>query len=209
VASAATMAEDLLLEYADGKSDAEIGWGCVDGPTLRSLMQLDTAAWEYETRTPAIARPKAANLLDRIQKSMEQNVEGKPLAGALGKPGDRLLILVGHDTNLATVAGALGIDWIIDGRVDDTPPGGALLFELWRSPQGERFVRLEYTAQTIDQMRHAEPLTPANPPGQEPIFLPGCSRADMSCTWQDFSAALERAIDRAYVAAQPSRFLGK
>jgi 4-phytase / acid phosphatase len=199
----ATMAEDLLLEYTNGMSDENTGWGCLDGPTLRFLMQLDTAGWEYGTHTPAIARPKASNLLDHIEKSMQQRIAGKPVAGALGKPGDRLLLLVGHDTNIATVAGALGIDWIIDGRVDDTPPGGALLFELWRSAGGEPFVRLEYTAQTIDQMRRAEALTPANPPGQEPIFVPGCSRKDMSCTWDGFAAAMQRAIDPAYVNAQP------
>ncbi|MGA7340564.1 MAG: histidine-type phosphatase [Terracidiphilus sp.] len=202
VMSAATMAENLLLEYTDGMSDADTGWGCVDGPTLRSLMQLDTASWEYGTRTPAIARMKASNLLDRIEKSLAQSVTGRPVAGALGNPGDRLLILVGHDTNIATVAGALGIDWIIDGRVDDTPPGGALLFELWRSPGGQPLVRLEYTAQTIDQMRRAQPLSAANPPGQAPLFVPACSRADTSCTWDGFSAAVERAIDPAYVRAQ-------
>jgi hypothetical protein len=58
---------------------------------------------------------------------------------------------------------------------------------------------LEYTAQTIDQMRHAEPLTPANPPAQEPVFIPACSRPDKSCSWDGFSAAMQRAIDPAYV----------
>jgi 4-phytase/acid phosphatase len=196
----ANIAENLLLEYTEGMSDADTGWGCVNGPTLRSLMQLDTASWEYGTRTPAIARMKASNVLDRIQKSLAQSATGKPVAGALGKPGDRLLLLVGHDTNIATVAGALGVNWIVDGRVDDTPPGGALLFELWRSSKDSApFVRLEYTAQTIDQMRHAEPLTPANPPAQEPVFIPACSRPDKSCSWDGFSAAMQRAIDPAYV----------
>lgn len=202
VPAAAEMTEDLLLEYTDGKSDADTGWGCLDGPTLRYVMQLDTANWEYGTRTPVIARAKASDLLDHIQQSLAQHIEDKPVPGALGNPGDRVLILVGHDTNIATVAGALGIDWIIDGRVDDTPPGGALLFELWRSPAGKPFVRLEYTAQTIDQMRHAETLTPADPPGQEPVFVPGCRSADMSCTWDGFSAAMQRAIDPAYVRAE-------
>jgi 4-phytase/acid phosphatase len=146
----------------------------------------------------------ASNLLDRIQKSMEQSVTGKPVPGALSKPGDRLLIVVGHDTNIATVAGSLGIDWIIDGRVDDTPPGGALLIELWRSRAGGRpFVRLEYTAQTLEQMRQAQTLTPANPPALAPVFVPGCSRQDMSCTWEDFSAMVGSAIDPAYVSTQP------
>jgi 4-phytase/acid phosphatase len=204
VALGATMAENLLLEYTQGMSDADTGWGCLDGETLRTVMQLDTANWEYGSRTRVIARANAANLLDHIEKSMEQSVTGKPVAGALGKPGDRLILLVGHDSNIVAIAGALGINWILDGRVDDTPPGGALLFELWRSRvDGKPFVRLKYTAQTLEQMRKTEMLSPANPPGEAPIFVPGCGRADMSCTWEGFSAAMRQAIDPAYTAAQP------
>jgi 4-phytase/acid phosphatase len=201
---ASTMTENLLLEYTTGMSDANTGWGCVDGETLRGLMQLDTAAWDYGYRTPAVARIYASNLLDHIERSMEQSVTGKPVAGALSKPADRLLIVVGHDTNIVTVAGALGIDWIIDGRVDDTPPGGALLFEVWRPRDGGwPFVRLEYTAQTLEQMRQAQTLTPANPPMTAPIFVPGCSLKDKSCTWEGFSAVVHAAVDPAYVSTQP------
>jgi 4-phytase/acid phosphatase len=115
-----------------------------------------------------------------------------------------MLIIVGHDTNIVTVAGALGINWIIDGRADDTPPGGALLFEVWRPREGgQPIVRLEYTAQTLEQMRQAQPLTPANPPALAPVFVPGCSGQDMSCAWDGFSAAAHAAINPAYVSTQP------
>jgi 4-phytase/acid phosphatase len=185
-------------------SDANTGWGCVDGKTLRALMQLDTASWDYGYRTPTVARIHASNLLDRIQRSLEQNVTGKPVAGALSKPDDRLLIVVGHDSNIVAVAGALGVNWIIDGRVDDTPPGGALLFELWQPRDGGApFVRLEYTAQTLEQMRQSQTLTPANPPAAAPIFVPGCSQQDMSCTWDGFRSAVHGAINPAYVDPLP------
>jgi 4-phytase/acid phosphatase len=92
------------------------------------------------------------------------------------------------------------MDWIVDGRVDDTPPGGALRFELWRArSDGRPFVRVEYTAQTLDQMRQAQTLTPVNPPVEAPVFVPACGRADGSCTWERFSAAVNEAIDPAYV----------
>lgn len=198
--TAASMAEDLLLEYTDGKPDAEVGWGCVDGATLRSLMQVDGASWQYNIGTRPIAQMKASNLLDHIEESIAQNATGKPVAGAIGAPGDRVLFLVGHDTNIATVAGALGLDWIVDGRVDDTPPGGALLFELWRSQKdGKLSVRLEYIAQTLEQMRQAQPLTQANPPAQDPIFVPGCTDPDLSCSLDEFHTVMNAAIDPAYV----------
>lgn len=193
VNTASTLVENLLLEYTDGKSD--VGWGCVDGAKLRALMQIDTASWEYGVRTKAVARMYASGLLQHIELSMEQNMTGKPVDGALGKPGDRMLILVGHDTNIASVSGLLGSDWIIDGRVNDTPPGGALLFEIWRSrSDGHRFVRLEYTAQTLEQMRESQPLSPSNPPAVLPVFVPACSGSDMSCTWDGFASAVHRVI---------------
>lgn len=201
VSSAATIAENLLLEYTNGMSNADTGWGCLDGTTLRTIMQVNGANWDFNMRTPAVARARASLLLDRILKTMEQGATDKAVPAAIGKPGDRLVILVGHDTNIATVAGALGIDWIEDGRVDDTPPGGALLFELWRPRNGGKpFVRLEYTAQTLEQMRNAEPLTAANPPAIAPIFVPACGRADSSCAWDGFSAAMHAAIDPAYAS---------
>ena len=198
-----TLAENLLLEYTQGMSDADTGWGCLDGATLRFVMQANIAAWNYQDRTPTFARIYASNLLDHIRRTMEQTVTGKPVTGALGKPGDRLVILVGHDTNIVTLAGALGLDWIADGRVDDSPPGGALVFELWRSPKSGPFVRVAFTAQTLEQMRKAEPLTPANPPAEAPIFIPACSRPDLSCTWDSFSVAMRQATDPAYVSALP------
>lgn len=201
--TASTLAENLLLEYTQGMSDADTGWGCLDGATLRYVMQANIAAWDYGDRTPAIARINASNLLDHIRRTMEQSVTGKPVSGAIGKPGDRLVILVGHDTNIVTLAGALGIDWIADGRVDDSPPGSALVFELWRSPRSGPFVRVAFTAQTLEQMRNTEPLTPANPPAEAPIFIPACGRLDLSCTWDSFSAAMRQATDQAYVTALP------
>jgi 4-phytase/acid phosphatase len=201
--TASTLAENLLLEYTQGMSDADTGWGCLDGATLRYVMQANIAAWDYGDRTPAIARINASNLLDHIRRTMEQSVTGKPAPGAIGKPGDRLVILVGHDTNIVTLAGALGIDWIADGRVDDSPPGSALVFELWRSPRSGPFVRVAFTAQTLEQMRNTEPLTPANPPAEAPIFIPACGRPDLSCTWDSFSAAMRQATDQTYVTALP------
>jgi 4-phytase / acid phosphatase len=204
VPTGASLTENLLLEYAQGMSDADTGWGCLDGATLRFAMQMSRANWDYTKRTPAVARIFASNLLDHIEKSMQQNVAGKPVAGALGKPGDRLLILVGHDTNIATLAGALGLDWTLDGLVDGTPPAGALMFELWRARSGSRFtVRAFYIAQSLEQMRQSQPLTADSGPGVAPIFIPGCSGPDLACTWEGFSAAIQKAIDPAYVVSQP------
>jgi 4-phytase/acid phosphatase len=195
--TASTVTENFLLEYTNGMPAADVGWGCVDGQELRSLMQLHSAAEDMKGRTFAVARIDSANLLQHILAALEQHATGEPARGAPGKRGDRLLILSGHDTNIANVAGALRLDWILDGRRDDTPPGGALVFELWRSRDtGALSVRIEYTAQTLEQMRAAEALTLATPPDRVPVFVPGCSREDMTCSWQGFAATVRQALQR-------------
>jgi 4-phytase / acid phosphatase len=193
---ASTLSENLLLEYTEGFQGAGLAWGCMDEAALRGAMQLHAAAAEYAQRTPEISRLYAENLLNAIVKSMDQSVGNKPVAGALGKPGDRVLFLVGHDTNIAAVAGTLGLNWIVDGLRDDTPPGGALIFELWHSNDGAYRVRLAYTAQTLQQMRETQSLTPDSRPARVQLFVPGCSRADDSCTWNGFSALVAHTLEQ-------------
>ena len=197
---ASTMAENLLLEYTEGMDAANVGWGRVDIHKLRELLQLHTAHEDISGRTSYIARAQSSNLLLHILQSMQQAVSAQPAAGAVGKLGDRLLILVGHDTNLANISGALGLNWLVDGRRDDTPPGGALVFELWKKPGAEEFsVRTYYMAQTLDQMRNATPLSIQNPPERVPVFVPGCSKDDFSCGWEAFQQSLHAGIDPTFV----------
>jgi 4-phytase/acid phosphatase len=195
-----TMAENLLLEYTEGMDAANVGWGRVDIHKLRELLQLHTASEDITGRTGYIARAQSSNLLFHLLQSMEQETAGHPVAGALTKPGDRLLILVGHDTNLANISGALSLSWLIDGRRDDTPPGGELVFELWkRHDTGEYLVRTFYEAQTLDQMRNATPLSLQSSPERVPVFVPGCSQADSSCNWNAFQIAVQAGVSSAFV----------
>lgn len=197
---ASTMAEDMLLEYAEGMDTSSVGWGHVDLQTLRDLLQLHTANEDFTARARYVAQAGSSNLLFHVLQSMEQAAQGRVVTGALTKPNDRLLILVGHDTNIANISGVLNLSWIVDGRRDDTPPGGALVFELWKG-QGSsaRSVRTYYIAQTLDQMRNSTPLGVAQPPERVPVFLPACGQADGACQWQAFRQALREGIDSAYV----------
>jgi 4-phytase/acid phosphatase len=194
--TASTLSEILLLEYTQGMDASDVGWGCVDAAKLRTLMELHSAAEDFNDRTPALARIKASNLLNQIRIAFEQAATGKRVAGAVGKPSDRVLFLVGHDTNLANVAGLLNINWIADGLRDSTTPGGALVFELWRARgTGNYFVRTYFTTQTLEQMRFSTPLTLENPPQRVPVFLPGCGSANLSCPLPSFIQSIRNAIN--------------
>ena len=190
--TASTLSENILLEYVEGMPAADVGWGCVDGTKLRELIDLHTKASDLTQRTPEVAVPQAAALLRVIERSIQQAVTGREAPGAEGKPEDKVLVLVGHDTNLNHLAGALGLHWMLDGRSDDTPPGSGFVFELWKNPKVKTYsVRTFYIAQTLEQMRNTIPpdserstaegigllagLWP-NRPGMWPIVLRACAR---------------------------------
>lgn len=197
---ASSMAENMLLEYTEDMDSANVGWGCVDLEKLRELMQIHTAHEDISARTSYIARVESSNLLSHILRSMEQATQDHPVSGALTNPRDCLLILVGHDTNIANISGVLNLSWIIDGRREDTPPGGALIFELWRRRGTNAYsVRTYYSAQTLDQMRNSTELNLESPPASVPVFVPGCGRADGSCDWHAFEQTVTENADSAFV----------
>jgi len=203
LATGHSLAEDFRLEYINGMEGHDLGWGRLTESNLRQMLAIHTAYADLMWRTPQIARTSASNLLSHVVKAMEQAVAGKAVPGAIGRPGDRMLVLVGHDDNLSSIQGTLNLTWLIPGdQPNDTPPGGALVFELWRQPaDGEYSVRTYYTAQTLDQMRQALPLTLDSPPAKAAVFVPACStaKAESPCEWRAFQHTIETAIDPAFV----------
>ncbi|MGO9589880.1 MAG: histidine-type phosphatase [Candidatus Acidiferrales bacterium] len=199
-----TLSEDLLLEYADGMRGTDLGWGRLTKENLFRALELHSVESDLVRRTPYLARARGSNLLAHVLESIEQAATGKSLPGALGHPGDRVLILCGHDTNLSNISGILGLSWHLEGyRPDDTPPGGALVFSLWRDPDsGQDFVRTQFVAQTLDQMRNVVRLTISHPPGEEDVSIPGCEPVghDAACSWPRFESMVHHAIDPAFVS---------
>jgi 4-phytase/acid phosphatase len=203
LATAASLAEDFLLEYTNGMEGNDLGWGRLTESNLRQMMTLHIAYTDLVRRTPQIGRTSASNLLSAVAKAMEQAVAGKAVPGAIGRPGDRMLVIVGHDGNLSNIQGTLNLSWLLPGDLpNDTPPGGALVFELWRQATGGEYsVRTYYTAQTLEQMRKALPLTLDSPPAKATVFVPACStaKAGSPCEWKAFQHTIESSIDPALV----------
>jgi 4-phytase/acid phosphatase len=104
---------------------------------------------------------------------------------------------VGHDSNLEALAGILHLRWLMPGyQLNDTPPGGALVFEVHQTaPSDEPFVRAFYTAQSLDQMRNLS----KDAPGRVPVFVPGCPALD--CPLSTFDHIAAAAIDPAFVGS--------
>lgn len=195
--------ESLVLEYADGRPLAEVGWGRVTPATLTQLLALHARYFDLTQRTFYPAQVQGSNLASHLLKTLEQAASGRPDPGAIGAPGEKLVLVVGHDTNLANLGGLLGFSWWLPGtQANPVLPGGALVFELrQRRGDGGFAVRTYYVSQTLGQMRALSPLTRQNPPAIAPIFIPGCSEAGpgFDVPLSRFAALLHRVIDPHFV----------
>ena len=175
----------------------------MDLPKLRELQKLKTAT-EDLLLTPYAARVNASNLLDHILLSLRQAESGKMIPGALGQPGDKALFILGHDTDITRIARLLDFSWVLDNNPPkETPPGCALVFELWRdATTGHHTIRAYFETATAQQIRTLMPLSLGNPPQRTPLRIPACSASehDLPCDWTRFEHAVESVIDPAFVA---------
>jgi 4-phytase / acid phosphatase len=194
--NASTFAENFFLEYAEGMPMSDVAWGRISPLQLGQLLTLHAIYSDIGLRTPIIARSYASNLATRILATLQQSAETKPAAEAIGSNKAKIVFLIGHDTNIETLAGMLDLHWMqAEQPADPTSTGGALVFELRRqSKTGVYSVHAYYVSQSMEQMRENSVLDLKHPPEVAPIFIPGCSRAtsDYDCPLDRFARLVQQ-----------------
>jgi 4-phytase/acid phosphatase len=169
-----SLAEDLLLEYADGKPMSEVGWGRADAADIAAVMPIHERAFALIRDNSYSASRRGAPMAKVILDALA----GEPTSGGPRTGRDlRLLALAGHDTNLVLMASVFGLRWTLPGEPDATAPSTALAFELW-SDQGRRYVRPVIYYETLEQLRTLKPAMAK----ALPLRFEGCSEGPMgSC----------------------------
>lgn len=112
----------------------------------------------------------------------------------------KFTFLCGHDSNIASVGAALGIEpYSLPNTIEKkTPIGCKLVFEKWVDKKGEVFVALNLVYQSTDQLRNLEPLDLKTPPMVFELKLKGLTpNNDGLYTFKDVNNRFVEAI-RAY-----------
>jgi 4-phytase/acid phosphatase len=196
---ASTAAEIFLLEYAGGFKGEKWGFGKIDEAGMLQLGRLHTLLFDVVERTPYVARREGSELLRQVAAILE---EREPRLPEMPKSA-KAVFLVGHDTNLADLAAMLGVSWQQpDYQANDTPPAGALVFELRRGSDRRQRVFVSYLAQSPEQMAQRTPLDLDHPPERATLFVPGCSSssAGYPCSLDSFAGAVEKTLVRECLA---------
>lgn len=178
----ASTVDSIILLYCEGYPMEQVTFGKLTKQQLQDMYKIAETDFDLMVRTPYLARQRMSNLTGHIGATLGSIGRGTRDDHALGSTDHRLFFIVGHDTTVNSVAALLGLEWVLPnvGRNLCTP-GGALVFEL-RKAGYERFVRVYFAGQSMDQMRENADISLVQPPVIAPIFVPHGSAPD---AWYD------------------------
>ena len=185
-------ADAFMLQYYEGYPLNDVAWGKVTTPAQwQQLEAIKNLYHETLFGSPAIAANAAAPLLGFIRQALD---------GANGKTPDeqaaqqaKLAVLVGHDSNIASLLAALKVqDYQLPEQYERTPISGAVVFQRWHDSHANRdLLKVEYVYPTTEQIRNNSALTLQTPPQRVTLRLNGCpADAQGFCPFSDFQQAM-------------------
>lgn len=110
----------------------------------------------------------------------------------------KFTFLCGHDSNIASVDAALGVeDYSLPNSIEKkTPIGSKVVFEKWTDKSGKQFVAINLVYQSTSQLRGLTMLDLGNPPMIYPLKLRGLTaNADGLYSFDDVAQRFTEAIN--------------
>jgi glucose-1-phosphatase len=183
-----SMVDAFTLQYYQGFPEEQIAWGQIKTPDQwRALSAIKNGYQDALFTAPLVAREIAAPLLAYIRKSL---IDPNKV------PAPKVTLMVGHDSNVASLLSALDFKpYDLAEQNEKTPIGGMIVFERWHDAKNKTdLMKVEYVYQSAKQLRDAQPLSMANPPKRVVLQMKDCpADADGYCAWDAFVQVLNRA----------------
>jgi len=193
---AGTLSENLMLEYVQGMPPAQVGWGRADADAMAKMIVLHNQAFAYADNAPDAARARSGNMLAHIAATLSAAAHTNARVPTLAPHGQHPVILVGHDTDLASHAGVLQLDWHNTTQPDDYPPAGTLIYQLVER-NGRYAVRVFVAQPTLAALRHGD-VNGSGAMVVTPLSLPGCGN-QRECPLSRFEAMVEERVGASFV----------
>lgn len=152
---ASDIAEIFLLEYGEWPG-AAAGWGMVNGKVLSQLLPIHSAVFDIINRTPQIALAQGGFLLNEMSLALQGKHPDVQVNDA------KLVIFVGHDTNIANIGELMGLDWIMEEYPENgIPPASVLFLELWER-ENKKEVIVNFYTQSMQALHTAVEASDGN-----------------------------------------------
>lgn len=172
-----SIADAFILQYYEGAPIKDVAWGRIkDNAQFEALVSIKEYYNSVVFSAPVVAQQVSANLV-------------KELASSFGADKAKFTFLVGHDSNVASLFSALGVnDYTLPNQFETTPIGGKVVFERWRDDATKKtLLKVEYVYQSTDQIRTLAPLNRAAPPQRVTLTLKDCpADGNGFCAFEDF-----------------------
>lgn len=193
----ASMVETLRLGWSENLPLSQLAWGNITSSAqITALLPILTASYDLSNDVPYMAQRRGSILLDAVIKGLEQGIN----RDGNTSPDTRWLLLVAHDTNIARVRTLMNFSWQLPGYSrGNVPPGSSLVFERWRDTQnGQRFVRIYFQAQSLDDLRHLTPVDDRHPLLRQEWHEQNCRMTDVGtlCPYQSTLDTFSQALDK-------------
>ncbi len=192
----ANMVETLRLGWSENLPLSQLAWGKItQARQITALLPLLTENYDLSNDVLYTAQKRGSVLLNAMLDGV------KPEAN----PNVRWLLLVAHDTNIAMVRTLMNFSWQLPGYSrGNIPPGSSLVLERWRNAKsGERYLRVYFQAQGLDDLRRLQTPDAQHPMLRQEWHQPGCRQTDVGtlCPFQAAITALGQRIDRSSAPA--------
>lgn len=192
IKTATSVADALTLQYYEESDPVKAAFGheltVEDWILLHSIVDTYT---DMLFTIPLVSVNVAHPLLEEIRSELTAEER-------------KFSFLCGHDSNIASVLAALGVEeYNLSETVEPkTPIGVKLVFERYLNPEGEAFYDVSLVYQSTQQLREMSPLSLENPPMKERLRFESIqTNKDGLIAEEDLLALFDRAIG-AYDAIQ-------
>lgn len=182
-----SLVDAFTLQYYEGFPLDQVAWGGIHTDRQwKVLSKLKNGYQDSLFTSPTVARNVAAPLVKYIDKVL--------VADRVSAP--KITVLVGHDSNIASLLTALDFKpYQLHSQYERTPIGGQLVFQRWHDGNANRdLMKIEYVYQSARQLRNAEALTLKSPAQRVTLELKGCPvDANGFCPFDKFDNVMNTA----------------
>ncbi|HDH1511908.1 TPA: bifunctional glucose-1-phosphatase/inositol phosphatase [Klebsiella quasipneumoniae subsp. similipneumoniae] len=182
-----SLVDAFTLQYYEGFPKDQVAWGEITSDKQwQVLSKLKNGYQDSLFTSTAVAQ----NVAKPLVKYIDNVLVGEGASKA------KVTLLVGHDSNIASLLTALDFKpYQLPGQYERTPIGGKLLFQRWHDSGSNRdLMKIEYVYQSTEQLRNADPLTLQTPPQRVTLALNGCPVDDQGfCPLETFKKVINEA----------------